>query len=219
MRIQAILFDFDGTLVNTNDLILTSFDKAFSEVLGYTLPHGEIVKTFGLPLGECMERLSPDPALVPRLRAAYKEFHHSHHDEMIRPIAGVAEALAQLKAMGLKLAVVTSKKRPMLCRGLRCAGISRYIDAAAACNEAARPKPWPQPVFLACGRLNVLPENCLCVGDSYHDLQSGHAAGALTAAVSYTTLDWQELLTKGRPDYVVKELPELAAIVKRLNQS
>ena len=217
MNIKAILFDFDGTLANTNNLILTSFDQAFTAVLGRPLPREKIVRTFGLPLGECMEALVSDAALVPRLRAAYKEFHHSHHDEMIRPIEGVAQALALLKAQGLRLGVVTSKKRPMLQRGMACVGISGYIDAAVAAGEAALPKPYPQPVLLACRRLFVQPQECICVGDSYHDLQSGHAAGALTAAVRYTTLDWQEILEKGKPDFILNNLLELPEIIKSVN--
>ena len=92
-------------------MIIATFEHTCREVLGFTPEREKIVATFGLPLPEAMIALSGKPELVETMRDAYREYNNAHHDDMIRPIPGVKETLEQLKAQGIKLAVVTSKKR------------------------------------------------------------------------------------------------------------
>lgn len=132
MQIKAILFDFDGTLANTVDLIVATFEHTCRTMLGTVPPRAAIVNTFGLPLGDAMLELSGREELVEQMRDVYREYNNMHHDEMIKPIAGVQETLAALKAQGLKIAVVTSKKQPMVLRGISCLQLEQYIDAVIA---------------------------------------------------------------------------------------
>ena len=132
---------------------------------------------------------------------------------MIRPIPGVKETLEQLKAQGIKLAVVTSKKPPMLRRGLDCLQLTPYFDATVALGDTKESKPHPEPMLAACAKLGVKPEECLCVGDSPFDLQSGRSAGAKTVAVRYTAFGWEKLLEEGRPDFVIARPQELLELV------
>ena len=191
MQIKGILFDFDGTIANTIDLIIATFEHTCREVLGFTPEREKIVATFGLPLPEAMIALSGKPGLVENMRDAYREYNNAHHDDMIRPIPGVQETLEQLKAQGIKLAVVTSKKPPMLRRGLDCLQLTPYFDATVALGDTKESKPHPEPMLAACAKLGVKPEECLCVGDSPFDLQSGRSAGAKTVAVRYTAFGWR----------------------------
>lgn len=213
MQIKGILFDFDGTIANTIDLIIATFEHTCQEVLGFTPEREKIVATFGLPLPEAMIALSGKPELVETMRDAYREYNNAHHDDMIRSIPGVKETLEQLKAQGIKLAVVTSKKPPMLRRGLDCLQLTQYFDATIALGDTKESKPHPEPMLAACAKLGLQPEECLCVGDSPFDLQSGRSAGAQTVAVRYTAFGWEKLLEEGKPDFVIARPQELLEIV------
>lgn len=216
--IRGILFDFDGTLANSIDLIMAAFYHSGRVVLGRELSKEEIIKTFGLILPEAMAALADRPEQIDPLRDAYRAFNNEHHDAMIKPMPGAKEALAQLKAMGIKMAVVTSKKNPMCHRGLRCCHLEEYIDAVVAYGDTTYTKPHPEPMKVAASLLGLEPCDCLSVGDSPFDLISGREAGALTAAVAYTTYDWQKMLQEGKPDYVLETLDDLVTLVTRLNQ-
>ncbi len=215
MPIKGILFDFDGTLANTIDLIIATFEHTCKAVLGSVPAREDIVNTFGLPLGDAFVKLAGREDLVEEMRAVYKAFNEANHDAMIRPIAGVAETLQELKARGLKLAVVTSKKPAMLRRGLACLNLAQYIDVCIALGDTKESKPHPAPMLAACKALQLQPYECLCVGDSPFDLQSGKRAGAKTVAVRYTYFAWDKLVTEGEPDYVIKTPQELLELIRK----
>ena len=213
--IKGILFDFDGTLANTIDLIVATFEHTCVSALGFKPPRQQIIDTIGLPLGDALELLSGihEEQRILELRQIYGEFNAANHDTMIKPICGVAELLPKLKERGLKLAVVTSKKAYMLERGMNCLGMTPYIDATVSVLDTERGKPAPDPMLLACERLGLAPEECLCVGDSPYDIQSGNAAGCHTVAVEYTQLDWQNLLEQGKPDYTIAQPLDLLKLL------
>ena len=218
MQIKAILFDFDGTLANTVDLIIATFEHTCRTMLGTVPPRAAIVNTFGLPLGDAMLALSGRTEHVEQMRDVYREYNNKHHDEMIKPIAGVQETLAALKEQGLKIAVVTSKKQPMVLRGISCLQLEQYIDAVIALEDTQQSKPHAEPMLAACAKLGVAPQECLCVGDSPFDLQSGRNAGARTVAVRYTAFAWEKIMGEGRPDYVIAQPQELLELVKRVGE-
>ena len=157
MQIKGILFDFDGTIANTIELIIATFEHTCQEVLSFTPEREKIVATFGLPLPEAMIALSGKPELVETMRDAYREYNNAHHDDMIRPIPGVQKTLEQLKAQGIKLAVVTSKKPPMLRRGMDCLQLTQYFDATVALGDTKENKPHPEPMLAACAKLGLQP--------------------------------------------------------------
>lgn len=216
--IKGILFDFDGTVGNTTNLILTSFRYATQVVMGRVLADEVMIKSFGLPLKECMELVADKPEQVDPLRDAYREFNNEHHDELIEDFVGAKDGIQALHDMGIRMAIVTSKKQPMCLRGLKCLGLDGYIDAIVGCDDVLYSKPHGEPMEKGAAGLGLKPEECLCVGDSYFDLQSGHNAGcAACVAVSYTSLNWERIVNEGKPDYVVDDLRELVGIVEKLN--
>lgn len=215
--IKGILFDFDGTLANTIDLIVATFEHSCREVLGVQPPRQQIVDTIGLPLADAFMVLTNAPAKLEELRAAYGKFNGEHHDAMIKPIPGVAELLAKLKKRGFKIAVVTSKKPPMLQRGLDCLQLTSYIDATVTVLDTEFGKPHPAPVLLGCARLGLPPQECICVGDSPYDMQSGNAAGTVTVAVGYTAFAIEKVVGEGSPDFVIDRPENLLDIIDKLN--
>lgn len=217
MIIRGILFDLDGTLIDTIDLIIKAFDHSFDVCLNKKIPHEEFVKYFGLPLRSAMRNYVPEDQ-VETLCDVYREFNLQYHDELIKPFMGVTATLTALKERGIKIAVVTSKKVPMANRGLHCMGLENYIDVVIGCDICEYHKPHPEPMQKALSALELRAEECICVGDSPFDLQSGQAAGCYgAAAVRYTSFDWQQMLLEGKPDYILEKITDLIPIVDDLN--
>lgn len=217
--IKGILFDFDGTLANTIDLIVAAFEYSCQKILGIKPPREAIINTIGLPLADAFVVLTNAPNKLTELRAAYGQFNNEHHDSMIEPIPGVEALLIKLKQRGLKIAVVTSKKPPMLQRGLDCLNLTQYIDATVTVLDTEFGKPHPAPVLLGCEKLGLKPQECVCVGDSPYDMQSGRAANTITAAVKYTAFALDKVLLEGVPDFVIDEPEALLDLIDHLNRT
>lgn len=216
--IKGILFDFDGTVGNTTKLILASCRYATQKVMGKVMTDSFYCMTFGLPLVQCVEHFADAPDQVEPMLQAYRWHNDKHHDELIEEFPGVKEAFVTLQEMGLKLAIVTSKKEPMGRRGLRCLDLEQHVEAVIGCDCVSHGKPDAEPMIKGAEALGLAPEECLCVGDSYFDLQSGHNANcAACVAVSYTSLDKERVIAEGKPDYIIDDMRELVELVKKLN--
>ena len=217
MKIKGVLFDLDGTLVNTTPLILESFRHTFKQ-FGMPIPSdSELVAGFGLPMRTAVTAYMPDE-MADEFCDAYRAYQRTRHDELIQGIDGVAETLSALKQSGIKMAVVTSKKRPAAIRDLGCYDLVEYFDTIIACDDCAENKPLPGPSLMALKRLGLNGADCLAVGDSPYDLQSARAAGCQTAAVRYTSFDWNFILNEGKPDYVLNKMTDLLTLIDTLNK-
>ena len=217
MKIKGVLFDLDGTLVNTTPLILESFRHTFKQ-FGMPVPSdGELVAGFGLPMRTAVTAYMPDE-MADEFCDAYRAYQRTRYDELIEGIDGVAETLSALKQRGIKMAVVTSKKRPAAIRDLGCYNLVEYFDTIIACDDCAENKPLPGPSLMALKRLGLNGTDCLAVGDSPYDLQSARAAGCKTAAVRYTSFDWNFILSEGKPDYVLNKMTDLLTLIDILNK-
>ena len=217
MKIKGVLFDLDGTLVNTTPLILESFRHTFKQ-FGMVVPSdSELVAGFGLPMRTAVTAYMPDE-MADEFCDAYRAYQRTRHDELIEGIDGVGETLSSLKQSGIKMAVVTSKKRPAAIHDLGCYNLVEYFDTIIACDDCAENKPLPGPSLMALKRLGLNGADCLAVGDSPYDLQSARAAGCQTAAVRYTSFDWNFILNEGKPDYVLNKMTDLLTLIDTLNK-
>ena len=217
MKIKGVLFDLDGTLVNTTPLILESFRHTFKQ-FGMAVPSdSELVAGFGLPMRTAVTAYMPEE-MADEFCDAYRAYQRTRHDELIEGIDGVGETLSALKRSGIKMAVVTSKKRPAAIRDLGCYDLVKYFDAIIACDDCAENKPLPGPSLMALKRLGLTGADCLAVGDSPYDLQSARAADCQTAAVRYTSFDWNFILNEGKPDYVLNKMTDLLTLIDTLNK-
>ncbi len=211
MTYSGVLFDLDGTLLDTVALIVRSCQHTFRTALGREVPEAEILKYIGMPLSELMGLYRPDPAAVEEMITTYRTFNLAHHDRLAKLFPGVREALAALAEGGVKLAVVSSKARGGVTRGLNLFDLSRYFGTVVALEDTERHKPDPQPVALALARLGLRPGEALMVGDSPADLEAGRRAGAGTAAVAWSTFPLEELQAE-HPDHVLAEMGELLGL-------
>ena len=209
MRFKGILFDLDGTLIDTSNLIVRSFQHTFTQHYGRALTPQEVYAFFGKPLRAAMEYYGPDK--VEALIQTYREFNLAHHDELTTGFAYVPETMRQLYDNGIMLAIVTSKTKSTAIRGLKLFNMDTYFSVVIGHEECQKHKPDPEPVLRALAQLKLAPHECLMVGDSPFDLASARTAGVKTAAVRWSQLDWQ-LLQAEQPDYVLAVIEDLLAI-------
>jgi pyrophosphatase PpaX len=189
------LFDLDGTLLDTKELILSSFRHATREVLGEQLPDERILPFIGIPLIYQMRIIAGEHA--DRLMEVYREHNARVHDELIRPFKGTREALDALRAEGRRLAVVTSKRNGPAQRGLACFGLEDCFELVIGSDDTAKHKPDPEPLLLAAERLGVAADSCVYVGDSPFDMQAARAAGITAVAALWGMFSRDELITAG----------------------
>lgn len=209
---KGFLFDLDGTLVDTTELIRQSFRHASIEILGEALPDEVLMANVGQPLMQQMEVLGGERAR--EWYETYRKYNHAVHDEYIQPYAGVEELLVELTARGAGLAVVTSKSRMTVDMAFRRVPIEDYFGAVITADDSERHKPDPQPVQLAMRRLDVTPEESVYIGDSPFDIKAGHAAGAATAGVGWGMFP-PVRLKELEPDYYFEKPEEILRLCPR----
>ena len=213
MPIRGILFDNDGTLVDTHDLILASFHHAVRTVLGRDFPDSVLMAKVGIPLDDQMRDYSDDPATQAELSRVYREHNHAHHDQEIALFPGVGEGLARLDASGMAMGVVTAKRHELAWHGLDILGAAVHLRCLVGCDDCATSKPDPAPVLMACELLDLAPAECLYVGDSPYDIQAGNAAGCPTVAVLWGMFG-EDVLRAEDPTHVIRSFDELDALCR-----
>jgi len=205
-RWAVVLFDFDGTLVDSVALIVASFRHA----LGDEVEDAELKAWIGRPLRLLMEQRRPGAA--DESMAAYRAFYREHHDALITPIEGVPGLLADLDAAGVRTGVVSSKRADFIELGLAALDLVGTVEILASQDDTARHKPHPDPLLLAADRLGVAPTECVYVGDALVDLRAGQAAGMSTIGVTWGAGLRSDLVGTG-PTAVVDDIAELRAIL------
>jgi len=224
-KCKAILFDLDGTLIDTTELILYCFNHAWETVCGRTHPAEVFVATMGIPLKVAMHRLlgATDglqleqigelrtASFVESLVREYRSCNAANHDRLARPFPGMELVVAQLRDWGYALGVVTSKSREFAQRGLRLCALWEFMQVFVSMDDSSRHKPHPEPLLLALERLQVAPEHAVYVGDSRHDMQAARAAGILMVAALWGPVPRRELELEN-PDVLACRPEELLEI-------
>ncbi len=204
---DPVIFDLDGTLVDTVALIRASFRHASREVLGEALPDDVLMAGVGQPLMTQMRELAPDRAQ--ELYDAYRAHNHRVHDDMIATFDGIEAALGRLRAAQRRLAIVTSKSAETTAMAFRAVGLREHFDVVVTLSDTTEHKPSPAPVLLALERLGAGPERAVYVGDAPVDVAAGRAAGLTTVAVLWGAFP-AAALAAAAPDFTVATPAELA---------
>ncbi len=200
---RAVLFDLDGTLVDSVGLIDEAFRYACRTVLGRDPSEAEVFARWGEPLPARFTALAPDR--VEALVAEYTQYYEAHLHRL-RSFPGVEEMLRGLRACGCRLGVVTSKRRRTTEATLRQVGLEGVFEVVVSAEDVGRPKPAPDPVRTALWLLQTPAGRAWMVGDGVFDLQAGRAAGVRTVAALWGSREREALLQAG-PDHVA-ETPE-----------
>lgn len=211
--IEYVLFDLDGTIVNTNELIINSFMHALKENNLPPLSREQIIPHMGTTL---QQQISTFTGLVDTsvLEKSYRAYNNAHHDELIASFPRVNETMDELMRRGIKLGIVTTKIRPTTLRALEMFDLLKYMETIVTVNDVEHAKPHPEPVLTALRNLNADPKHTLMVGDSAVDIQSAQAAGVRVAGVSWS-LKGEETLRKYHPDYIIHDMSDLLTIVEQ----
>ena len=207
-HLQAVLFDLDGTLVDSVESIVRSFTHATQSLLGTTVPREAIVATIGRPLEPTFEALAPGRGA--ELLQTYRAYLNEHHDALVRAFPGTIELLAELRGRGYALGIVTAKSRMQAELSFRLCALEPLVEVTICHEDAERHKPAPDPLLAAARRLGLPPAACLYVGDSVFDLMAARAAGMASAAVTWGAGTLADLEAQA-PELIVHAPAELLA--------
>ncbi|MCQ2565643.1 MAG: HAD-IA family hydrolase [Clostridia bacterium] len=216
-KIKAVLFDFDGTLMNTNDIIFRSWYHTY-DTIGMTAPDDtEIAWTFGEPLRETMARIFPDRD-AQEMVAIYRSYQNEIFKGTVNMFPRVDRMVMDLKAAGFRTAIVTSRLWSLLTPAVYNFSISDEFDTIVSASDTKAHKPDPTCLFLACEKLGISPEEAIYVGDSRFDIHCAKNAGMKSVLVGWTVcLPPEKRSGLYLPDFVISEPEELIDIVCNIN--
>ena len=205
-RLSTFLFDLDGTLIDSIELIMSSFRHTMLTHRGAVPPDDDWRAGFGRPLRPQLARYARDADEATRMTATYRAHNLEHHDRLVKPYAGIPRVVAELVGRGARLGIVTSKNRTAAGQGLRHCGLDGYFDMLVTSDDVTEHKPHPAPVLAALARLEAQAAETVFIGDSPHDCEAGRAAGVSTAAALWGPFSRASLDPHG-PDHWL-ERPE-----------
>jgi len=212
--IRTVLFDLDGTILDTNELIFRSFEYVW-ERKGWTMVTRERLTPFMGGKLHDMFRETAGVATdeeVEELIGIYREYNLKHHDALVKPFPHAKETMDQLRSLGVRMGVVTTKIRKTSEMGLKLCGLYEYMETIVTLDDVMNAKPHPEPVLKAVAALGADAASTLMVGDSAADLLAARAAGVRSAGVAWSIKSKEHLMRCG-PDYWIESLRELPSII------
>jgi len=212
MRFPIVLFDLDGTLIDSGPIILASMQHSVREVLGREMTYEDLSETVG-GQGLVSQMRELDPERVDELVEAYRAHNDPLH-ETLEAFGDVLAALPRLRAEGRRTGIVTAKRHRTVTLALdRFPTLRSEMDVVVAYEDTERHKPDPDPVLHAIDRLGGAPEQTAYVGDSPFDVQAAKSAGAFSVAVGWGGIHPDERLLAEEPDAFVRSLAELLDVL------
>ncbi len=205
MKKNTFLFDFDGTLADTNQIVIDSWQHTFKTVKGELGDEKWILSTFGEPLWFSMENAFPEEDVDEMIRI-YRGYQKQHYKEEIKPFPGMVEVIKELKRRGHKVGIITSRLRPTTEIGLEKFGILDEIDAIVCGGETEEHKPNPEPALLGLKKLNSKSEDAVMIGDSSFDIICANRAGVTSVMVEWAITGHGE--NSQEPGAVAADIPD-----------
>jgi pyrophosphatase PpaX len=209
VRYPVVLFDLDGTVIDSGSIILASMRHAAQTVLGREIPDEQLVAAVGGPgLVEQMRILDPDR--VDELVECYRAHNEPLHSELAE-CAGMTDALTTLKDEGRRLGIVTAKRRATVDIAFRYLPLEGFFEVVVGSDDTNTHKPDPAPLVYALEQLDADPREAAYVGDSPFDVRAAKAAGLHAVAVTWGGIHRRERLEAEGPDAIVSDTDELLA--------
>jgi len=209
-NMNTILFDLDGTLIDTNELIISTYLHTLEKYFPGKYTREDVLPFLGPTLHEVFGEMDPDR--VEEMVLDYRTYNLANHDALVKEFVGVMETIETLKNKGYKLGIVTTKREDVAFKGLRLMKLDSYFDVMIAYDHVKKVKPDPEPIFLALEKLGSKPEEALMVGDNFHDVLAGKNAGTKTAGVAWS-IKGREYLAKYEPDFMLENMTDLLRIL------
>lgn len=209
MRYSTILFDLDGTLIDTNELILASFEHTFDIHCPNKFTRDDVMPIMGEPLVDQMHFFDPDQA--DEMVKTYRLYNTTVHDKFVEEFPHVLFCLERLHQNGIVMGVISNKRRAAVEQGLRRFGIDKWMKIIICAGEAQRNKPHPDMLILAMEQLKATPSETLMVGDSRFDILAAHRAKIDSVGVAWSL--HVEDVKNHQPVYWIEDMQELLKIV------
>ena len=209
-EITTLLFDLDGTLINTNELIINSFMHTLGKFYPEQYKRENVIPFMGPPLEETFSSI--DPQKLEDLVKTYMNFNKEHHDVYVREFPGVYDTIQTLKEKGYKLGIVSTKRLEIVRMGLRLTKLEPFFETIITFDDVEKLKPDPEPIYKALAHFGSTPEETIMIGDNYHDIEAGKNAGTKTAGVAWS-LKGKEFLQQWEPDYMLEKIEDLFEIL------
>jgi pyrophosphatase PpaX len=210
--IHTVLFDLDGTLIDSIRLILDSYHHTLAAHGVPPRTDEDWLRGVGTPLSVQFAEWRDDLGRLEAMVATYRAYNLAHHDRMVTVYPGVLAAVEAIRAAGRRTGLVTSKNRQGALRGLTLVRLEAMMDVLVCADEVTNPKPHPEPVEKAVALLGADPATTVYVGDSIHDMVSGRAAGVQTAAALWGPFG-REHLELATPDYWLETPADLLTLL------
>ena len=212
------IWDFDGTLVNTNDVILESFRATFEHYLGETKPVEYITTFFGEPLVNSMKREFPgvDPA---EAMEYYRNFQKEHADQLVKSIPGIPELLEEMDRLGIRQYIVTSRTRESTLGYLKMFGLEKYFIDMVTCDDDIKPKPDADPALKALAKAGCEKDQVIFVGDGLFDIKCANNAVVPSCLVGWRiTGDENHRVGDAAWDYYAETPEDLRKLLTELSK-
>lgn len=209
MTIKTVLFDLDGTLIDTNELINVSFEHTFKQY-DFSFTREEIMEFNGPPLRETFHKINPGQA--DEMIETYRSHNAVVHEKYIKVFPYVIDTLEKLRDNQINMGIVTSKMRNGVNLGLELTKLDHFFETIITVDDVTHPKPHPESVIKAMTELNGEIDSTIMVGDNHHDIVAGHNAGVRTAGVAWSHKG-EEYLASFQPTYMLKDMRDLLPIV------
>lgn len=212
MTIDTVLFDLDGTLIDSLPLIRRTYEKVFEEM---NIPWGnaEVMKQIGLPLVDIAKTFAGETRHLDFFKL-YQHHYALEHDTLTTPFPGTLEMLETLKSKGFRLGIVTSKTRQVALRSAGFLGIDRYMEVIIAVEDVSRHKPQPDPVLKALELIQKPVETAAYIGDSPFDIIAAKRAGVAAFGVTWGMSNREEL-ARHEPHSILEKWEDLTPLLGR----
>ena len=214
MKKKYIIFDFDGTLVNTNDIIIESWQATYEHYLGHKMDVDRIVETFGEVLNDTIARTIPDADLI-EVRSYYRDYQDTHCQDKVYAFEGVRELLDELRRRGYCLGVATSRTAYSFKNYMDSLGLTGYIDEVVTVEDVSSHKPDPESVIAVLEKFGADPEDALMIGDTKYDIGCANNAGVDSVLVGWSHyVDEEAMAADGfEPTHRIRRPDQLLGLV------
>lgn len=197
---KTVLFDFDGTLINTHDLIIEGFNHISRLYNGRAFDESDHIKMLGKPLEQQIRLICPFE--VPEATEAFKAWYAKNHDAHACGYEAVEDVLKVLRSEGYQLGIVTNNSQQGMQSGLDLLGLEKYFDVIITRDDVSECKPSPEGIQKALHMLKTAPQDCIYVGDSMADIYAARSAGVLPVLVGWTALTHDQIRSLSPVDLI-----------------
>lgn len=211
-KYKAVLFDFDGTLIDTNEVILGSWQHLYDKVTGQDISLDDVRHTFGEILHDTLAKRFPEKN-TDELVNIYREYARDFYEKDIEIFPGIRKMLDELDKEGIKKAIVTSRYWASLSQGNYIFDIADRFDEKVTCEDTTAHKPDPEPINICLKKMGLKPGEVLYAGDTLFDLNCARNAGVKFILVGWSVaLPREEAIGDNTPDFYANTPEDIAAI-------